>query len=763
MKKLYSLCMLLSVIGVCTLPLSSCSSNDEEGGTQGPQLENAFAYNNAESPIGSVVYTVDDESRVYSIYFSPTQGIIDLEAMLLADDYILITTPTPTGDIDLLAQDGGNSLAYKSFKISAETAANVAKSSLSLQLTSQTTIKMSLDAALTSGETLTANYNGTCFREAEEAPQGEGISLNIPLFSWWRGGSNAGTNNYYMGVSNFKAVVQSGTSIGLGKETGYALVIDCYTNSGSQWKTFPTGTFTESASNEDHTYYDGNSFVVYYDGSNYNMMHLSSDVVISRDENNITHISTTFIDNDGVDHPISFEGDLRVGNGTKMPTLPHLMSDIDFKGYYASAVYEGDIFQIGSGLTEINIIDEAGDNNQSNSYGVNLALFSTKFLDPKNECKLIPGSYRGESTGEQGTWMPTIEQTLLGMIFPTGTYAAFTPEDDGSQTAYYSYCTEGTITVTDLGNSYYDIDLDLEAQTGYKVKGGVKNMNIYLEDQSKDDDNDGSSTLTGDLDLDLNYIKQARCFPQTQVYIVGLGWINVDEITTIAAPAAPEKCGYQYIDLGLVTGEYAHDPTGEYDDPGKLVAGDIFRIDLLVNPGDENKITPGTYTVSPDRYLVSMWPGVCFRGFQAGDGHIGTRWLDISSAIGNGYPKYYHDPKYMVTDGWLNVPSVYGYASLYEGTVTITKADGGDNYFTFEIDGQDVLHHKIKGTWTGPVVLGNSDTPVVDSGKHFEAETTTTAKSEKDATRKSKAPMMRDYVSMDSQSKVQPVPRVTFR
>lgn len=125
-----------------------------------------------------------------------------------------------------------------------------------------------------------------------------------------------------MGVSNFKAVVQSGTSIGLGKETGYALVIDCYTNSGSQWKTFPTGTFTESDSNEDHTYYDGNSFVVYYDGSNYSMMHLSSDVVISRDENNITHISTTFVDNDGVDHPISFEGDLRVGTVRRCRRCP---------------------------------------------------------------------------------------------------------------------------------------------------------------------------------------------------------------------------------------------------------------------------------------------------------------------------------------------------------------------------------------------------------------------------------------------------------
>lgn len=95
MKKLYSLCKLFSVIGVCTLPLSSCTSNDEESGTPGTLIENAFAYNNAESSIGSVVYTVDDESRVYSIYFSPTSGIVDLEAMLLADDYILISTPTP--------------------------------------------------------------------------------------------------------------------------------------------------------------------------------------------------------------------------------------------------------------------------------------------------------------------------------------------------------------------------------------------------------------------------------------------------------------------------------------------------------------------------------------------------------------------------------------------------------------------------------------------------------------------------------------------
>ena len=41
-----------------------------------------------------------------------------------------------------------------------------------------------------------------------------------------------------------------------------------------------------------------------------------------------------------------------------------------------------------------------------------------------------------------------------------------------------------------------------------------------------------------------------------------------------------------------------------------------------------------------------------------------------------------------------------GYASIYEGTVTITKAEGGENWFTFEVDGEDVLHHSITGTWT---------------------------------------------------------------
>ncbi len=104
-----------------------------------------------------------------------------------------------------------------------------------------------------------------------------------------------------------------------------------------------------------------------------------------------------------------------------------------------------------------------------------------------------------------------------------------------------------------------------------------------------------------------------------------------------------------------------------------------------------------------------MWPGVCLRGFQASE-HIGTRWLYIGNAIGNGYPSHMKNPEFVI-DGPLNIPSMKGYVSLYEGTVTIKKAEGGENYFTFEIDGEDVLHHSITGTWTGPAVLGRNGHP----------------------------------------------------
>lgn len=55
----------------------------------------------------------------------------------------------------------------------------------------------------------------------------------------------------------------------------------------------------------------------------------------------------------------------------------------------------------------------------------------------------------------------------------------------------------------------------------------------------------------------------------------------------------------------------------------------------------------------------------------------------------------------MVANGWLNIPTANKFASIYRGSVTVSKAEGGDNWYTFKIDGIDVVKHKVTGSWTG--------------------------------------------------------------
>lgn len=573
---------------------------------------------------------------------------------------------------------------------------------------------LKLDVALKSGTSLAIDYKGRCRLHSDDGgDEGEALALNTPMFSWWLSKTPAGTNNYYIGVSNVPYQISQGVAFAF-KEAGYALILDCYTS--GEWKTFPTGSFTESAKNDDHTYFDGKSGVVYFDGSKFSdPMHLTGPVEITRDDKNITTISATFINAEGKDQRITFKGDLRVGNGSKLPALPHMMRDIEFTGKEATGVYSGDIFKTGGGLIEITIFDEKGANEQPNGSSVRLAVFGPKFLNPKTEMKLTEGTYHAATTGKNETWMPAQEMNFMGIPIPIGTFAAY---DDQTRDGQFLYGSEGTIKIEKAKNNQHKITFDFESQSGYRVKGSFEGA-VPLEDQSKDNEDDGSSTLTEDLEMKLKYLNDvnepARCFPQTKVYIKSLGYVDVDKITTIATPAAPEKCGYQWIDIGLPTGTYKPDP--KFNDPGKLAPGHIIRLDLLVKPGDEGKITPGTYTISPNRYLISMRPGVCFRGIQVAEGHIGTRWMDLKEVTGVGIPQYSKDNQ--VIEGGLNMASMDGYASLYEGTVKITKAEGGDNHFTFEINGKDVLHHNITGTWTGPVVLGTSNTPVVSSGNEF--------------------------------------------
>lgn len=708
MKKFYPLCALLPILGICSLLVPSCSPDDDTP-TPGPS-DNSFVYDGAQSKIESVVYTVD-EQKVYTFYFSPTQGLVDLDAMLLADDYVKIVTATPTGAIDLLS--GGNQLLYKKLNISSATGDNVEKATLSLQLTSLTTAKMSLDAVTKDGETLRAEYNGLCIKYTENQGDVYDVTLTDQIFGYYRGAKeDAGTNEYYIALTNAQYETGGGTQF-TPKSEGYVLMLDFYGTSGATWKDIPTGIFSESEHFEDHTYFSNYSFLAYYDADGRRTDYQLVDAVkIERDEAGNATVTATFLDGNYEDQTLIYTGELKMGDGTLNVRLPQLERDITIEGAYASAIYDGDVFENGTGLMEITIIDEKGDNEEPNGSAMKIALFGPKFTDPKRNCVLVAGTYTAADTYAQGTWMSPIETDYMGMVIPLGTYGLY---DDGTQTGLYAYGASGDIVIRDGSNpNTYTIEWELQSIAGYSIQGSYTGE-IYIEDQSSDDKDDGSSNLDNDYELNLSYLTRGDCYPQTEIWVRNLGTIPVSEAWGYSEG---RKYGFQHIDVGTSGGTY--EVTEEYPigggwngkGKGKLIEGDFIGIDLLVPEGMESQIFPGTYPIVANRFPAYFQPGVCIPGYLTDYLVNGTYMARTVSAIGNGFPDGYYDPDYTVINGWLNIPTIGKFASIYSGTVTVTKAAGGENQFTFTIDGRDVRKHRITGSWTGPVYLGGTDTPV---------------------------------------------------
>lgn len=707
--------------------LSSCTSNEDPA--PGLRGGNAFVYGDTESSIESVVYTVDAD-KVYTFYFSPTKGLVDLDAMLLADDYIKIVTNTPTGEIDLTS--AGNSLVYKNLEVSSATADKVSRKSLSLQLTSTTTLEMNLDVAMTDGTSLLAAYDGLCFNGETGA---EVITLDKQIFFYYMGDAEngAGTSNYYLAVTNLEDWQGSGENFKPLSE-GYILTLDFYGEKGDDWTAFPDGTFTESSGHEAQTYYSASaySFVTYCaaSGTSTDLKLTGEPVTVTRNDNGTVTVTAEFIDVDGNDRTITFTGELNISNGTFTSYLPQIGKDVYFDGIPteerpgmdATANYYGDLYGVGSGLIEVLMYDTATANNIPGGYAMTVTFCTNTFNDTKN-LRIPEGTYQVNETMGQFTALPgsEVEIPLFAMVLPSGTYASYTDE---TETGYYSYASGGTIKVSQSGDrGYYTLEFDLVTRDGYTITGAY-NGDIEISDQSEDDGNDGSTNLEENVEMDLSYLPSASCFPRDQIYAAGLGMIDVDDIDNadLFTPVG-QACGYQVIDIGAATGYFEPNPL--FPERGKLHEGDIIRMDLLVEPGTEDRITPGTYTVTANRYPAQMKPGVCVRGYTGTEGNDGTRYLALKNAIGNGFPygladEYKTDEyrdEYFMIDGPLNIASVDKFACIYEGTVTISKSDKGENWYTFDIDGKDVLKHTISGTWTGPVYLnGDTSSPVLPSG-----------------------------------------------
>lgn len=686
----YILKFSLCAIAACLMLASNSCKKDEVPNVE--TLTNQFCFNGVTNDIQSVLYEYDNLNGVYTFFISPSKGIEDIEAMLNANDYIKITSSVANGKIDLTSE--GNSLSYMDFSISSAESSGIEYSELSLVLDSNN-LRLSLSAKKNSGDELRAEYHGTCTNVSENY-----ITLDRAVMSFYMG-KQSELENYYIVLTNAEFKLDD-NEYSLESE-GYALQMDLYVDNAGFVLDLPEGEYGSSSTASNFTYSDKFSGIMMKDaaGNVSELIPLSDKVVIEASGNNTYTISASFVQ-DGTTYSVSFSGELPMENADFNPSLPQIGEDLDFKGFYAEAVYEGNILENGTGLMEIVIYDENWENRISPGYGMTLVLLHDLFLDSKKS-RVMPGEYTVSSSLEHSTCITTEEINIMGLVMPLGSYVM---KNDGTENAEYAYVAGGNITVSENGMNTV-IDGTILTPDGYTVKIYFDGP-IGITDNSKDD-NDGSTTLEKDLALDLDYLPTAYCTPKTDIWVKGLGTIPVEDLTTVTPPAE-EACGYQIIDIGMAT--------GFYDEDGILVEGDIIRLDLLVNPGDEGKITVGTYTVTPNRYPASFRPGVAPRGYQGMEGNLGTRYMDIANAIGSGDI----DGDGVVEENVpLNIPTQAGFACLYEGTVTISKAAGGENYYTFEIDGMDVLKHKITGSWTGPVCLMGTDTPVLPSDNSFNA------------------------------------------
>ncbi len=686
----YILKFSLCAIAACLMLASNSCKKDEAPNVE--ILINQFCFNGVTNDIQSVLYEYDNLNGVYTFFISPSKGIEDIEAMLNANDFIKITSSVANGEIDLTSE--GNSLSYMDFSISSAESSGIEYSELSLVLDSNN-LRLSLSAKKNSGDELRAEYHGTCTNVSENH-----ITLDRAVMSFYMG-KESELENYYIVLTNAEFKLD-GNEYSLESE-GYALQMDLYVDNAGFVLDLPEGEYGSSSTASNFTYSDKFSGIMMKDaaGNVSELIPLTDKVVIEASGNNTYTISASFVQ-DGTTYSVSFSGELPMENADFNPSLPQIGEDLDFKGFYAEAVYEGNILENGTGLMEIVIYDENWENRISPGYGMTLVLLHDLFLDSKKS-RIMPGEYTVSSSLEHSTCITTEEINIMGLVMPLGSYVM---KNDGTENAEYAYVAGGNITVSENGMNTV-IDGTILTPDGYTVKIYFDGP-IGITDNSKDD-NDGSTTLEKDLALDLDYLPTAYCTPKTDIWVKGLGTIPVEDLTTVTPPAE-EACGYQIIDIGMAT--------GFYDEDGILVEGDIIRLDLLVNPGDEGKITVGTYTVTPNRYPASFRPGVAPRGYQGMEGNLGTRYMDIANAIGSGDI----DGDGVVEENVpLNIPTQAGFACLYEGTVTISKAAGGENYYTFEIDGMDVLKHKITGSWTGPVCLMGTDTPVLPSDNSFNA------------------------------------------
>ena len=666
-----------ALLMMCMAILSFSSCSDEANnvvhkpGGAIDQLDGGFMYNKDVMKINSTVYTTQETEGMTTFYLSPSTDIHNIDEMIEASNYIKIVVANPVGAIDLKQE--GNQILYKDIDVNASTLEDYSKAKLSIRLTSHKTMALSLDVENKAGVSLKSEYYGLCSLWPKDDSYDADYVCTETYDSSYLGEVSSGATNYYLVFTTgpYDVRTEGPNKYVVLKEEGYLLALDLFVEAGENKLELPTGTFEPSDYKNNFSYDAQYSAAVYHDGEGSGRNNQLDGPITIAKQGDIYTIQAGFIDENGMPMKIVYRGELHIEDNSRPNAggrLPAIMHDVEFKGVEAQATYLGNLMQGASGMMQISIMDEVYRDDNKNGQGglaASVVVFNRLFSKPK-DIKIIPGVYYPARNFANGSWMLGLEVNAMGFIVPMGTYVQ---KDDGTNMGQFAFGNQGTVVIEESEKGF-KITFDLISHMGYHMKG-VYDGPIPVSDESEDDSkDDGTSTLEEDHDMDLSPITTARLFPR--------GEIEGDK---------DAKYSHYRIDIGS---------RGGWDQEQVLQKGDIFSADLVVEQGDQLKIVPGTYKVSPDRFPASIYPGVAVRGhFVTGGEFDGTSWMHFVTGA---------------KDLYLD-----GHVLGYDGEVKVSKAREGDNIYTFDVDIICVRKMHVRGSWTGPVINGQTGEPILCS------------------------------------------------
>ena len=138
----------------------SCTEKKTETEEPPVVLDNQIELNGGTPvDIKSAIYEVTD-TDLYTFYLSPTAGVTTVIGMLEADDYMLVSVRAPQGTVEV---EDEFEIRYDDISVSGGATNMFEAFSLSVDLDGTASVlDLTLDATLSSGETLRADYGSAC-------------------------------------------------------------------------------------------------------------------------------------------------------------------------------------------------------------------------------------------------------------------------------------------------------------------------------------------------------------------------------------------------------------------------------------------------------------------------------------------------------------------------------------------------------------------------------------------------------------------------